>query len=161
MPVTEKASYHWGIQDIPEACSHRQSVIMKEHFISYAPMYLTVAISLLQPKIQHGPWSEPHYIEGADGIDPSLFFDEDGTCYYIGTHPNPAGCQYDGDWYIWIQELDIENMKLVGEVHNVWNGAMRNIIWPEDRICIKSGNTIISCMQREAPAGSRSYCMPQ
>ena len=52
MPVTEKASYHWGIQDIPEACSHRQSVIMKEHFISYAPMYLTVAISLLQPKIQ-------------------------------------------------------------------------------------------------------------
>lgn len=86
-----------------------------------------------------GPWSEPHYIEGADGIDPSLFFDEDGTCYYIGTHPNPAGCQYDGDWYIWIQELDIENMKLVGEVHNVWNGAMRNIIWPEGPHLYKIG----------------------
>ncbi len=86
-----------------------------------------------------GPWSEPHYIEGADGIDPSLFFDEDGTCYYIGTHPNPAGCQYDGDWYIWIQELDIENMKLVGEVHNVWNGAMRNIIWPEGPHLFKIG----------------------
>ena len=85
------------------------------------------------------PWSEPHYIEGADGIDPSLFFDEDGTCYYIGTHPNPAGCQYDGDWYIWIQELDIENMKLVGEVHNVWNGAMRNIIWPEGPHLYKIG----------------------
>ena len=86
-----------------------------------------------------GPWSEPHYIEGADGIDPSLFFDEDGTCYYIGTHPNPEGCQYDGDWYIWIQELDIENMKLVGEVHNVWNGAMRNIIWPEGPHLYKIG----------------------
>ena len=86
-----------------------------------------------------GPWSEPHYIEGADGIDPSLFFDEDGTCYYIGTHPNPAGCQYDGDWYIWIQELDIETMKLVGEVHNVWNGAMRNIIWPEGPHLYKIG----------------------
>ena len=86
-----------------------------------------------------GPWSEPHYIKGADGIDPSLFFDEDGTCYYIGTHPNPAGCQYDGDWYIWIQELDIENMKLVGEVHNVWNGAMRNIIWPEEPHLYKIG----------------------
>ena len=86
-----------------------------------------------------GSWSEPHYIEGADGIDPSLFFDEDGTCYYIGTHPNPAGCQYDGDWYIWIQELDIENMKLVGEVHNVWNGAMRNIIWPEGPHLYKIG----------------------
>lgn len=78
-----------------------------------------------------GPWSEPYYIEGADGIDPSLFFDEDGTCYYIGTHPNKEGCRYDGDWYIWIQELDIKNMKLVGEPQDVWNGAMKNVIWPE------------------------------
>ena len=78
-----------------------------------------------------GPWSEPYRIEGADGIDPSLFFDTDGKCYYIGTHPNPEGPKYNGDWYIWIQELDIKEMKLVGEKKNVWNGAMRNVIWPE------------------------------
>ena len=78
-----------------------------------------------------GPYSEPHYLEGADGIDPSLFFDDDGKCYYIGTHPNPDGCKYDGDWYIYIQELDIKNFKLVGEKHNVWNGAMKGVHWPE------------------------------
>lgn len=78
-----------------------------------------------------GPWSEPHYLEGADGIDPSLFFDEDGKVYYIGTHPNPDGCRYDGDWFIYIQEIDIENFKLIGEKHNVWNGAMRGVHWPE------------------------------
>lgn len=78
-----------------------------------------------------GPWSEPYYLPEADGIDPSLFFDEDGKCYYIGTHPNPAGCRYDGDWYIWIRELDLKRMELVGEVHNVWNGAMRGVHWPE------------------------------
>ena len=78
-----------------------------------------------------GPWSNPYYLEGADGIDPSLFFDDDGKCYYIGTHPNPAGYSYNGDYYIWIQEVDIENMKLVGEVHNVWNGAMKKVPWPE------------------------------
>ncbi len=78
-----------------------------------------------------GPWSEPHYIEGADGIDPSLFFDEDGKCYYIGTHPNPDGVKYNGDWFIWIQELDVKEMKLVGEKKNVWNGSMRGVIWPE------------------------------
>ena len=94
---------------------------------------------IVTAKNPQGPWSEPHFLENARGIDPSLFFDEDGTCYYIGTHPNPAGCQYDGDWYIWIQELDIENMKLVGEVHNVWNGAMRNIIWPEGPHLYKIG----------------------
>jgi len=78
-----------------------------------------------------GPYSEPHYIEGADGIDPSLFFDTDGKCYYIGTHPNPDGCKYDGDWYIYIQEIDIKNFRLIGEKHNVWNGAMRGVHWPE------------------------------
>lgn len=86
-----------------------------------------------------GPWSEPSYLEGADGIDPSLFFDENGRCYYIGTHPNPAGCQYDGDWYIWVQELDLAAMKLVGEVHNVWNGAMRGVHWPEGPHLYKKG----------------------
>ncbi len=30
-----------------------------------------------------GPWSEPHYIRGAEGIDPSLFFDRDGKCYSL------------------------------------------------------------------------------
>lgn len=86
---------------------------------------------IVTAKNPEGPWSEPNYIKGADGIDPSLFFDEDGRCYYIGTHPNPEGCRYNGDWYIWIQELDLNEMKLVGEHKNVWNGAMRNIIWPE------------------------------
>lgn len=78
-----------------------------------------------------GPWSEMHCLEGADGIDPSIMFDDDGKCYFIGTHPNPDGCKYDGDWYIYVQELDIENFKLVGEKHNVWNGAMKGVHWPE------------------------------
>lgn len=87
-----------------------------------------------------GPWSNPYYLEGADGIDPSLFFDEDGKCYYIGTHPNPDGYSYNGDYYIWIQEVDIENMKLVGEVHNVWNGAMKKVPWPEGPHIYKKGD---------------------
>lgn len=78
-----------------------------------------------------GPWSEPHYLEDADGIDPSLFFDEDGKCYYIGTHPNPDGVKYNGDWFIYISEVDLVNWKLVGEKHNVWNGALKGCIWPE------------------------------
>ena len=78
-----------------------------------------------------GPWSEPHYLEEADGIDPSLFFDDDGTCYYIGTHPNPEGVKYNGDWYIYISEVDLENWKLKGEKKNVWNGALKGCIWPE------------------------------
>lgn len=78
-----------------------------------------------------GPWSEPHYLAGAEGIDPSLFFDEDGKCYYIGTRPNPKGVGHNGDWYIYIQELDLENWCLLGDYKLVWNGAMRKAEWPE------------------------------
>lgn len=86
-----------------------------------------------------GPWSEPHYLEGADGIDPSLFFDEDGKCYYIGTHPNPDGVKYNGDWFIYIQELDVQNWKMVGEKHDVWNGALKGVHWPEGPHLYKIG----------------------
>lgn len=79
-----------------------------------------------------GPWSEPYYLgEEAQGIDPSLFFDEDGKCYYCGTRPNPEGVRYNGDWEIWVQELDLKTMKLVGESMAIWKGAVKGVIWPE------------------------------
>lgn len=69
-----------------------------------------------------GPWSKPHVIEGAPGIDPDLFFDEDGKVYFVGTHavgkPNENGI---GE--IWVQELDLNEWKLVGERFSVWRGA--------------------------------------
>lgn len=69
-----------------------------------------------------GPWSKPHVIEGAPGIDPDLFFDEDGKVYFVGTHavgkPNENGI---GE--IWVQELDMNEWKLVGERFSVWRGA--------------------------------------
>lgn len=79
-----------------------------------------------------GPWSNPYYLgDDAKGIDPSLFFDEDGRCYYVGTRPNPEGVRYNGDWEIWVQELDLEQMKLVGESMAIWKGAVKGVIWPE------------------------------
>ncbi len=86
---------------------------------------------ILTANSPEGPWSDPYKIEGAEGIDPSLFFDDDGKAYYIGTRPNRKGVKYNGDWYIWIQEIDLVSMKLIGESHEIWNGAMKNVIWPE------------------------------
>lgn len=79
-----------------------------------------------------GPWSEPYYLgDDAPGIDPSLFFDDNGKCYYCGTRPNPEGVRYNGDWEIWVQELDLKTMKLVGESMAIWKGAVKGCIWPE------------------------------
>lgn len=87
-----------------------------------------------------GPWSE-RYLLGpqAQGIDPSLFFDDDGKCYYVGTRPNQEGCRYNGDWEIWVQELDLEKMQLVGESMAIWKGALKDVIWPEGPHLYKIG----------------------
>lgn len=88
-----------------------------------------------------GPWSEPVWLgEEAPGIDPSLFFDTDGTCYYVGTRPNPEGVRYFGDWEIWVQKLDLTEKKLVGESHKIWKGALQDVVWPEGpHLYIKDG----------------------
>lgn len=79
-----------------------------------------------------GPWSEPYYLgDAAKGIDPSLFFDEDGSCYYIGQRENSAGGRYFGDCEIWIQRLDLNTMRLVGEAKAVLYGFQKQAVWPE------------------------------
>ena len=78
-----------------------------------------------------GPWSDAILIHGAEGIDPSLFFDEDNRIYYVGTRPRTGGERYSGDWEIWLQELNPISMQLVGESSILWQGALRGAIWPE------------------------------
>lgn len=69
-----------------------------------------------------GPWSMPHVIQGAPGIDPDIFFDEDGKVYYVGTQdtnqPNDNGI---GE--IWVQQLDLNAWKLTGKRTAIWRGA--------------------------------------
>ncbi|MCL2600887.1 MAG: glycoside hydrolase family 43 protein [Treponema sp.] len=86
-----------------------------------------------------GPWSDPYYIAGADGIDPSLFFDTDGKCYYHGTCERREGGQFYGDNEIYMQELDLAEMKLVGERHAIWHSALKNAVWPEGPHIYKIG----------------------
>jgi xylan 1,4-beta-xylosidase len=62
-----------------------------------------------------GPWSDPVWID-RDGMDPSLFFDDDGTVYYT-RHEGQ------GDGYIGQRILNLETGKLEGELRNVWGGT--------------------------------------
>ena len=77
-----------------------------------------------------GPWSEPHVIDGAPGIDPDLFFDDDGGVWYLGNHA-PADAAYPGEGEIWLQRLDPETWQLIGERHFLWRGALKRAIWAE------------------------------
>lgn len=78
-----------------------------------------------------GPWSEPHWMTDVPGIDASLFFDLDGSCYVIGTGDvwdNGTGVKERG---IWIASYDIENFCMTGEPYTIYNSAMRGGSSPE------------------------------
>ncbi|MFY0672764.1 MAG: glycoside hydrolase family 43 protein [Bacteroidia bacterium] len=76
-----------------------------------------------------GPWSEPHVLEGAPGIDPDIFFDDDGKVWYVGTH-SPDNPNFSGEGEIWLQQIDLENWRLVGERSYLWRGACGGV-WAE------------------------------
>jgi len=68
-----------------------------------------------------GPWSEPVWLDKG-GMDPSLFFDDDGTVYYT-RHEGM------GDGYIAQGTLNLETGKLDGELKKIWGGT--GGVWPE------------------------------
>jgi alpha-N-arabinofuranosidase len=76
-----------------------------------------------------GPWSGPFVLENAPGIDPSLFFDDDGRAWYVGNHV-PPDPEFEGQAEIWLQELDMNAMKLVGDKHYLWRGCCGGV-WAE------------------------------
>ncbi len=83
-----------------------------------------------------GPWSKPVRIcdeagRCADGIDPSLFFDDDGTAWYVGTHGKKGGGKFPGDNEIYIRRIDVQRGLLSGETYVLWDGALKNCIWAE------------------------------
>ncbi|SHM69322.1 glycoside hydrolase family 43 protein [Gracilibacillus kekensis] len=73
-----------------------------------------------------GSWSDPIWLEGAPGIDPSFFFDDDGKVYYTGNRKPPEGQRYLKHNEIWLQELDLEKKQLVGPTYSLWDGALKN-----------------------------------
>lgn len=63
-----------------------------------------------------GPWSEPQWLpKEAIGIDPSLFFDDDGKVYYTGNKKPINQAQVTRYRQIWLQEVDLKNRTFVGE----------------------------------------------
>lgn len=81
-----------------------------------------------------GPWSDPVWLAEIDGIDPSLFVDADGKAYVLNNGPPDEKPRYDGHRAIWMQEFDLQGMKLVGSRRVLVNGGVdisKQPVWIE------------------------------
>ena len=79
-----------------------------------------------------GPWSSPIAVKGAEGIDPSFFFDDDGTAYIIGNMRPEPGNQANRHRYIWIDTINLATGTLGGRKEIILrDGAVRDAVCPE------------------------------
>jgi xylan 1,4-beta-xylosidase len=61
-----------------------------------------------------GPWSDPIWL-GVPGIDPSLFFDDDGSAWIVHNGVPDGELRYDGHRVIWLQRFDFDRRERIGE----------------------------------------------
>jgi xylan 1,4-beta-xylosidase len=84
-----------------------------------------------------GSWSDPVDL-GVSGIDPSLFFDVDGRCWFTGCRDSRTpGAAGPGE--IWAQELDLAALTLVGPEHVLWHGAIGGAWVEAPHIVLRDG----------------------
>lgn len=85
---------------------------------------------IITAKDPAGPWSDPVFIEGADGIDSSLYFDEDGSLWYTGNFICPETL-YEGHHGIYLCELDPDTFQFKGKRKVIWDGNTTKSKWIE------------------------------
>ena len=77
-----------------------------------------------------GPWSDPAWLDDVPGIDPSLFFDDDGRAWLLGSRPI-AGAELAGRTEIWMREFDPARLRVTGPEHVLFSGALVDAAWVE------------------------------
>ena len=72
-----------------------------------------------------GPWSDPVWLPEVGGIDPSLFFEEDGSVWIMNNDEPPGGSTYPGHRAIWFRQIDPGTFQSISEPNVLINGGVR------------------------------------
>jgi xylan 1,4-beta-xylosidase len=98
-----------------------------------------------------GPWSDPVWLREVGGIDPSIFFDDDGKAYVINNDEPTGGSTYQGHRAIWIREFDVAAKRAKGPATQIINGGVditQKPIWIEGPHIYKiNGKYYLSCAE--------------
>jgi xylan 1,4-beta-xylosidase len=107
---------------------------------------------LVTAKNPAGPWSNPIWLPEIEGIDPDIYFDDDGKVYITHNGPPPNNISvHEGHRAIYMMEFDLEKSKTVGESKLVVNGGTdmsQEPVWIEGpHIIKKDGFYYMICAQ--------------
>lgn len=82
-----------------------------------------------------GPWTNPVFIPEVNGIDPSIYVDDDGKAYIMyNSIPPDNKSLYNGHRTIRMYEFDLTNLKVTGSEKLLINGGVdisKNPVWIE------------------------------
>jgi len=99
---------------------------------------------IITSKNPAGPWSDPIWIKDAPGIDPSLFWDDDGTCYYTGAGIiDDTQNEWPGKNGIWMQEINPDTGAWIGDRKQLTYGHASNARWAEGPHIYKIDNEYV------------------
>lgn len=95
-----------------------------------------------------GPWSRPVYIKDekgvkAMGIDPDIFWDEDGQAYYLSNSGKFPGRKYKGSTAIYLQKIDLSTGTLLGNRQYIATGHAFNAKYAEGPHLYKIGEKYV------------------
>jgi xylan 1,4-beta-xylosidase len=89
-----------------------------------------------------GPWSDPTWLREVEGIDPSLFFDDDGSAWLVNNRAPAGPPRYDGHRAIWLQRFDPVARKVTGAARMIVDGGVdpaTKPVWIEGPHLFKHG----------------------
>lgn len=99
-----------------------------------------------------GPWSDPVFLPDLNGgIDPSIFFDDDGKAWIVNNGPPEGTPLYEGHRAIWIQQYDPATGRTVGPRSVLVNGGVdiaKRPVWIEGpHLLKKDGWYYLTCAE--------------
>lgn len=78
----------------------------------------------VKTKDPFGEWSDPIWLPGVHGIDPSFFFDDDGKAFIVNNDEPVGGSTYEGHRAIRVQQFDVEKDQAFGPRIMLVNGGV-------------------------------------
>lgn len=107
---------------------------------------------IVTAKDPKGPWSEPYFLAEVNGIDPEIFFDDDGSVYILHNDKPVGNAYYSGHRAIWLWRFDLDKMQVIpGSGKVIVNGGTNlndKPVWIEGpHLYKKDGWYYLSCAE--------------